>query len=353
MKERIHWIDVTKGILIILMVLGHIQVVSGDHGIDNSDLIRCIFFSGLWGCFFMQAFFVLTGYTTNFEKDFKSYFISNVRTLVVPWISFSIITRVLGHLLFNQPFYDEIGGVRYFFLIEDYWFIHALFFGKIAYYFIRKWVKLDVVRFSLLLVMTIVGFYSISYFYSIGVDKPYHAYNYLHFKDFLCMTIFLWVGDYLKRKNLLEKLLKGKYYAFILFLFLLGNAFKFFSKTKGFEVPALTPVILSHGGNITSIIQVPAFLLYAITGSLSCFGIARLINKSSILEYFGKNSLVVYCIHFLFLDIYITLISSFLLPLGIINAILFTFIALIMTLISCIPFIKLLQYKPFSFIIGK
>ena len=353
MKERIHWIDVTKGILIILMVLGHIQVVSGDHGIDNSDLIRCIFFSGLWGCFFMQAFFVLTGYTTNFEKDFKSYFISNVKTLVVPWFSFSIITRVLGHLLFSQPFYDVIGGVRYFFLIEDYWFIHALFFGKIAYFFIRKWIMRDVIRLCLLLVMTIAGFYSISYFYSIGVEKPYHAYNFLHFKDFLCMTIFLWVGDYLKRKNLLEKLLKGKYYASILSLFLLGNAFKMFSKIYGFELPALTPVILSHGGNITSIIQIPAFLFYTITGSLSCFGIARLINNSIILEYFGKNSLVVYCIHFLFLDIYIKLISVFLLPSGFFNALIFTLIVLLMTLISCIPVIKLLQYKPFSFIIGK
>lgn len=353
MKERIHWIDVTKGILIILMVLGHIQVVSGYHGIDNSDLIRCIFFSGVWGCFFMQAFFVLTGYTTNFEKDFKSYLISNVKTLVVPWFSFSIITRMLGHLFFYQSFYDEIGGVRYFFLIEDYWFIHALLFGKIVYYFIRKWIKQDLIRFPLLLGMTIVGFYSISYFYSLGIEKPYHAYNYLHFKDFLCMTIFLWVGDYLKRKELFQKLLKGRYYAVILFLFLLGNAFKMFSKIKGIEVPALSSVILSHGGNITSIIQVPAFLFYTITGSLSCFGLARLINKSLILEYFGKNSLVVYCIHFIFLDIYLTLISKFLLPFGVVNALLFTLLVLILTLISCIPIVKLLQYKPFSFMIGK
>ena len=206
MKERIHWIDIAKGVFIILMVLGHISNMSGSQGIDNTLLLKCIFFASLYGCFFMQGFFVLTGYTTNFEKSFKSYIISNIKLLVIPWLSFSIITRLLSHIVFNKPFVESITGDSYFFLFEDYWFIHALLFSKIAYFFIRKYLKTDLFRALVLLFMMVIGFYSIVYYYRLGYENPYHVNNYFHYKDFLCMAFFLWVGDFIKRKELLKSI---------------------------------------------------------------------------------------------------------------------------------------------------
>lgn len=352
MKERIHWIDITKGLFIILMVLGHIPNMSGNLGLNNTYLVKCVFFASLYGCFFMQGFFVLTGYTSNFDKEFKPFLLSNIKLLVIPWLSFSVITRLLSHVFFNQPFFDEINGEKYFFLIEDYWFIQALFFSKIAYYFIRKYIKSDLGRFVILLCMTIIGFYSISYYYNLGFENPYHVNNYLHYKDFLCMAVFLWVGDYMKRRDIIKRIKWWGYFCIII-VYLLGHGFRAYGKINGFEIPELTPVILSHGGNIVSISQIPAYLFYVIMGCLSCFGIVKSIKECKFFEYYGKNSLIVYSIHFFLLTTYISLLSQIIIPDCLFKAVLFTFIVLILTLVSCVPVVKALSYKPLSYLIGK
>lgn len=352
MKERIHWIDITKGLFIILMVLGHIPNMSGNIRLDNTYLVKCIFFASIYGCFFMQGFFVLTGYTSNFDKEFKPFLLSNIKLLLIPWLSFSVITRLLGHIFFNQSYFDEINGEKYFFLIEDYWFIQALFFSKIAYYFIRKYIKSDFVRFVILLCMTIVGFYSISYYYNLGFENPYHVNNYLHYKDFLCMAVFLWVGDYMKRRDLIMRINKWVYLCIII-VYLVGHGFRVFGKLKGIEIPELSPVILSHGGNIVSLSQIPAYLFYVIMGCLSCFGIVKSFKQCRVLEYYGRNSLIVYCIHFFFLTCYISITSLFLIPNGIVNALLFIIIVFLLTLVSVIPVVKVFNFRPFSYLVGK
>ena len=144
------------------------------------------------------------------------------------------------------------------------------------------------------------------------------------------MTVFLWVGDFLRRKNLMQKLLQGKYFIIIVLTYILAHALRLFTRLKGIDIVALSPVILSHGGNISSINQMPAYFFYTILGSRSCFGIANLINQSRFFEYFGKNSLVVYCIHFLLLDIYIPFLYKMINPIGILNSVLFTLIIMLL-----------------------
>ena len=300
----------------------------------------------------MQGFFVLTGYTTNFEKSFKSYIISNIKLLVIPWLSFSIITRLLSHIVFNKPFVESITGDSYFFLFEDYWFIHALLFSKIAYFFIRKYLKTDLFRALVLLFMMVIGFYSIVYYYRLGYENPYHVNNYFHYKDFLCMAFFLWVGDFIKRKELLKRI-KWWGYVCITILYLCGHAFRLYERLNGYEIPELSPVILSHSSNIVSLFQIPAYLFFVIMGCLSCFGIVMFIKECKLLEYFGKNSLIVYCGHFFILDIYISIINRMIIPNTMINAILFTIIVLTLTLITIAPLVKILSIRPYSYLIGK
>ena len=50
--DRILWVDIFKGILIVLMVLGH----------SKSPILNYIY------AFHMAAFFFISGYTTNYNK---------------------------------------------------------------------------------------------------------------------------------------------------------------------------------------------------------------------------------------------------------------------------------------------
>lgn len=350
MKERIHWIDITKGLLIILMVFGHIDNIAGDMGIDDHYLVKCAFFSSLYGCFFMQAFLILTGYTSNFERDASSFFKSLIKTILIPWFSFSILNQVYRMCTGNLDMFLEINTQRYFFLFEDFWFLHVIFFGKLLYYVLYRLFNKDTLRVVVLLIMMISGF--IIFSLNPNPDLTYHDHNYLHYKDILCMTFFIWVGNYCRRKNVFEHI-KGKTLLVIATLYLLGHAIRLVFRINGLDELLIAPVVISHGGNAISPVQVPAYLYYVILGSFTLFGIMQKLNTCKLLDYFGRNSLVVYCIHFIFLELYIPLIIHIIIPNGLVNAIIYIVIVLTLTLASCVPVIKLLSYKPFSFLIGK
>ena len=347
--KRISWIDATKGLLILLMVMGHILSNAVKQGISTDYLSKCIFFTSVYTCFFMQAFIVLTGYTSNFEKAAKPFFVSLIKTVLIPWFSFSIISQVF-RMMNGASLYYTFDNQRYFFLFEDFWFLHVLFFGKIIYYYIYKFIKRDIIRAGILLAMMLVGF--VVFASHKDVETTYHYYNYLHYKDTLCMTFFLWFGNFCRRKNIFEYV-RGKHLIVIISLYTLGHLVRFFFRTKGLDELLIAPVVISHGGNAVSPLQIPAYLYFVILGSLSCFGIMKLINRCRPLEYFGRNSLVIYCMHFIFLGFAVNTINLILLPVSIASAILFILCSLVIVLLSCMAIIVLTKYKPFNYLIGK
>ena len=348
-SKRLPWIDVTKGLLILLMVMGHIINNAGNQGIDNTYLIKSTSFASLYICFFMQAFIILTGYTSNFEKNFKEFSISLVKAIIIPWVSFSFICQLERIVSGEGGAFLTIGNQKYFFLIEDFWFLHVLFFGKLSYYFLYKYIKIDYLRAAILLIMMVCGFTV----FAEHSDMPniYHYNNFLHWKDLLCMTFFLWFGNYCRRKEVFQ-FLKGRYFIIILLFYLIGHVMRFFFRMKGLDEFLIAPVIISHGGNAISPLQIPAYLYYVILGSLTCFGIMRYINKCSFLEYFGRNSLVVYCMHFVFLGIAVKAINVVIDPVSILNAFLFIVCSLGLVLLSCTAIIFITKHKPFNYLIG-
>lgn len=82
-KERLIWLDVAKGMAIILMVLGH----SGLPYIINSFIFA----------FHMPFFFIASGLTTSFSSGvgFGCFFKRKVKGLLVPFFWYSIILYVL------------------------------------------------------------------------------------------------------------------------------------------------------------------------------------------------------------------------------------------------------------------
>ena len=350
-SNRIQWIDATKGTLILLMVLCHITSKAGSQGMDTFYLLKCMSLSSIFTCFYMQAFLILTGYTSNFDKDLNTFVISLIKTILIPWFSFSILSQLIhlfdgegGALLIN------VNNQNFFFLIEDYWFLHVIFFGKLIYYIIQKYINSDYMRGGILLGMMILGF---SIFAMHGnQESNFHYNNYLHYKDTLCMSFFIWVGSLCRRMDMLEKIKRKTYFIF-LSLYLAGHIVRYFFRMKGIDELLIAPVIISHGGNVVSPVQIPSYIYFVILGSLSCFGIMQYIKKCSLLEFYGRNSLVVYCMHFIFLGITVNAVNTIIPPVSIINALLFIICSLGLVLLSCTIIIYMTKYKPFNYLIGK
>lgn len=346
-NNRIEWIDVCKGILILLMVWGHIPNISQGHNIDITYMSRFLVLMPYYVCWFMQAFFILTGFTTNFNIGGGVFVKKQIKSIIIPWFSFSIISRVFYVLYLDEGLFYNIDGLNYFFLIEDYWFLSALFFSKITFFFLQKTIKSDYLIGLVLIGLMTAGYFSIIMFKN--VPNPYHYYNYLHIKDFLCMVLFLWVGVLLKRYYVYHDI----FFKVSVVLFGGMYVFRYLFTLFGVNNFIPTPVVISHYANIHSILQLPVYIFYVITGSFTMFYLVQKIKSLFILAYIGRNSLVIYCAHFVLLCVFIDLMYLMITPDGLFTSFLFLFSVLFFTLLSLVLIIKLLNYRPFSFLLGK
>lgn len=135
MNERKEFIDVAKGIGIILVVLGHLDI--------DGQISREVIYS-----FHMPLFFVLSGVFAKTNIRFKEYFAKSFKTLYVPFFVFFIVDLILFYcvkliglqkaLKFVDPEFLSFTGVKFLVSNAPLWFILALFIIRIVYYFIDK-----------------------------------------------------------------------------------------------------------------------------------------------------------------------------------------------------------------------
>jgi len=132
-KSRILWIDNMKCICILFVMLSHLE--SGDAVPDV-----------LYGPFFLTGFLFAAGYVYR-QEDFSAFFRKKVRTLLIPWLVFSV-----GNLLLSQLFsFQEHGSLweelKWNFLQirgqgDGVWFVAALFVSFLPFHFlIRRYEK--------------------------------------------------------------------------------------------------------------------------------------------------------------------------------------------------------------------
>lgn len=113
MPERINWLDIAKGITIMLMIAGHSSI---------PDVVSRIIYS-----FHMPLFFISTGMVTNWSKyDIKDFLLHKFRTLVIPFVIYSVVVYMLLAGIHAVNFIDFIcrGWEGY-----ALWFIPVLFFA--------------------------------------------------------------------------------------------------------------------------------------------------------------------------------------------------------------------------------
>lgn len=109
---RLKWLDIAKGIAIILMVIGHTSI---------PDIFSRFIFA-----FHMPLFFIASGWTTNWEKlDIVDFIKRRLKTIMLPFAGYSAI--VLSVQLVT------IGGGNFLNWLENGWQGYALWFVPVLF----------------------------------------------------------------------------------------------------------------------------------------------------------------------------------------------------------------------------
>lgn len=196
---RLHWVDIAKGILILLVVLAHFDVMSITAGVDHAGTKYIRVLNFLFTSYYMAAFFVLTGYTSNFEKKFTSFLVSSFKSLIIPAFCFSVLTKILLALLFKDSSHIKSIFEFDFFIygFKSYWFLIALFWSRICYWLLNRYFSSDIAKGSILFGLMLIGLYFSSK-YKDTPDSPFTN-NPLFYLHFMRMAFYLWIGQMYKK----------------------------------------------------------------------------------------------------------------------------------------------------------
>ncbi len=136
MNGRLTYIDTTRAVLIVLVVLGHIL----NYANPEYNIIPYTLAQEFINAFHMPAFFLLSGMLTDGEKWRKrsvgAYFIHKAQTLLVPYVFFECFAILYKHFVLRSVTLTE--GIRLMLTMRCNvgadWFLPAMFLACALYY---------------------------------------------------------------------------------------------------------------------------------------------------------------------------------------------------------------------------
>ncbi len=268
LKKRIEFIDLAKGICIILVVISHCHI-----NIPYLQYIR------------MPLYFVLSGLFFKEYAGFWDFTIRKTNKILIPFLFFYLVGFLAYYVLYQIAPDIRINSVveRFYILDPIYsrlcvnsplWFLLSLFTINILFYIINKISTNVWVQFGMIVIMTIVGY----------ICKSEEITLYCYFEKTLFYAPFFFMGNILKQRKVLvgDKTNQTKYKDLLIALF--GVVL--------FLVLALINVRSELIGAIR-------FYAAAIVGVMSLLLILKAYGKSvPIISYFGRYSIVVLCTSF-------------------------------------------------------
>lgn len=147
---REFWIDRWKGLLILLVVLGHVVGAGGNlaQGETSTMLLGIRNFIYL---FHMPAFFILAGLcfntTTIHNEHFRNLVVKRSKRLLLPYLVFGVFSWVVYDVMYNDfgSFCFQMG--RLLIAYDDFrcnsvlWFLPTMFLVVIAAFLSFKFIK--------------------------------------------------------------------------------------------------------------------------------------------------------------------------------------------------------------------
>jgi len=275
-----------KGILIISVLINHIGNLAAASGVEN-NVINIIPSLRFWCPFFMPAFFVITGLCSDFNKPIKVFIIKNFKMLIIPAFTLLFVRVLLRIILDGEFSHLEFSTFHdgNFLLNVGYWnwFLVAMFTTKLFYWALYRYISNLHIQLLICLFLHAIGFCIIHL--NNGSRLFYNVWFYQHA---LLFVIYLFVGNQIisKYRMLYQKtgwiLANAAIFTIIYSLF----------AVEGWRIPKITSDIF-----LTSYDLAP-HLIMSLTGTFAVIGICFKLNNNEYLEKVGRNSLVIYCLHF-------------------------------------------------------
>lgn len=273
--------------------------------------------------FFMQCFFLITGYCSNLNLSGKDYLEKLLRQIIVPYIFFGFLNGLASHFLIPDYFHG---------FFTCFWFLNALVISKTIVWGLKRSIGKDGYVVLAALFLLILGV--VLNEYNIGQD-------YFDIRKGLIATFFVALGQMLRKNATFADILKkgGFIYPLVMLTFYVFH--------YQWRLPLQDAIVK------VSLLQIPLFLALTILGSVATLALARKAKKLSIIEFFGRNSIIVYCLHFPYLCMIARQILVRIVPFnyfegGVIFCLTFALELIILSFI-----IKLLNIYPLSILIGK
>ena len=284
-KQRLDWLDIAKGIAILLVIVG--------HTVNNPSIIRQVIFS-----FHMPLFFILAGYTFRI-KPWGELLKTSAMRLLVPyflvalswWIPYSLanselvdgssLAAGLGIILFASGTYVPSFG---FDAVGMSWFLMALFVSRLllnALMILFERVQLPVIAQGI--VCLAIAFAGISFSKLFGVYLPLSG-------DVSLYTLFLmWCGHTARKYRLSPE--SARWYV-VLAVFAIWLACiqvgPFEISSRNFAHPVAGTVGALAGTFFVCWVS-------TIVERLKSVGFLRWLER--FLVFCGKNSMAIFCIH--------------------------------------------------------
>ena len=268
--KRIDWIDVSKGIGIILVVFAHALTVNT----YSWNVIQQ---------FHMPLFFILSGFLFKEEIISKKYLLKKIKSLWFPFVIVNAITIIM--LSFHQTYlYIFKHLIKIFLMLETTdlfgttWFLQSLFYisilASILYILLRKYDKNRKI---------IINFILIAIFMMLGFFIPIKSY---HISATIMGMAYYLLGYNFKLLDIPNKFFSlsmiKKIVVFIVCILLL------------FSIAKINFVSFSKGTYFYSILSV----ISAISGILLTIMISNKLSKNKLLTNIGTYTLEIMIWHF-------------------------------------------------------
>ena len=309
-KKRLDYLDMTKGLGMILVLIGHLQ---GDSIFTFSPYIQplCVFIFS----FHMPMFFIVSGILQAVKKDETKPFGELAKTrfkgIMVPyyWFSFFYLIVVVVALIRGeiapQTLYLNIWYVLSGYGMNVLWFLPALYLGELLFIFLRRRIREDL-PFIAVVGLSNAIVYLISYFLGIAeyptpLAMRIHEFVIMILRPILvCGFISIGyyvhlllggksrIGEFFNKPQLNEKgKISAKYAAayIVLGLMLFGICFAFFRINNGIDFRTL------------AFRNVFFFFLCALSGSYGMISVCKGLPSISLFCYWGIGSLIFMATH--------------------------------------------------------
>jgi acyltransferase len=276
--KRVTWIDTCKGLGIFLVIVGHTMI---------EPSIRSNIYA-----FHMPLFFFLSGllFSINKYTKFQQFLIAKIKSLIIPYVSFSIISVILIKYLIAQPFILKDFLISLFLskrntipFDEPLWFLTSLFIVEIIFYFLIKYIKNKILLFSLIIML--------SFFAVIQLDAvqgtnilPWSVDQSLYF------TIYFGIGYFFKnflidKMTVKSPLLFCSAFIYVVFLFnpdWYNNFWGIVGKQTHFFA------------NISTYLN---YVLWALLAIFAFVLLSHVLSRLTFIQFLGRNSLILLALH--------------------------------------------------------